>query len=757
MFEWLFKYPLSVYRDAEFGFNFSPRIELVLLGLAALTAGIVWMYRREAQLTRRKRTALAALRITGLALLLVAILGPQLKLHKKEKSDGVVVVGIDASKSMGLSAGSGSRFSRARDLLSGKSGILSRLSGATEVRVFAFGSNTRLIKPEDLATLEPTDDGTNLSGALKDMTQSTRGVPLEAAVLLTDGVDTTSGDATAMARYVASRGATVHAIGIGDVSTAPDVEILAVHAPRKASCGALVDVNVMVQRGSYAGPLEVDLYQDVNFIKAVTVPPSLNGEPVLVTVKVLPEKEGAQSYRLELPKVAGEVNLDNNKRVFQMQVEETRVEILIVEGSPRHEFAYIRREMWNDKQFKVISLVRIGKGHYYQSGDTSSMLTQGFPETAEELGRFKAIILSDIEASYFKPAQLQLISDFVKIRGGGLLMLGGVNSFNLGGYQDTPIAALLPVSLNVEHVAPAFDDSEFAFQITKEGATHEVLRLSGEASENLAQWNLMPALRGVNPLFKAKAGARVLATDSRPGPNGANGVLLAVQDVGAGRTAAFAPANSWRWRMLRPLDDDSFRRFWSQMMRWLAVGSKEMLTLGTDRDTINVHQPLVLTAQVLDKTHRPSNDAKVVAKIKDPFGNTDELSLPWILSEDGVYQATYRPADKGDFAVTVTATLAGNTLEKSTSFSAVESSVEFAHTSMDTAALRQIAAAGNGTLDLEANADKAVAAILKQVSEKQKLLDLVEERDLRDAPVLLLLIAAAWIAEWFLRRRSGLA
>jgi hypothetical protein len=182
-----------------------------------------------------------------------------------------------------------------------------------------------------------------------------------------------------------------------------------------------------------------------------------------------------------------------------------------------------------------------------------------------------------------------------------------------------------------------------------------------------------------------------------------------------------------------------------------------MLSIATDHDVVNVRQPLSINAQVLDKTHHPCNDATVVAKIKDPFGNVSEVSLPWVLSEDGVYQALYRPADKGEYSVSIVANVGGTNLEKSTTFSAVESSVEFLHPSLDVASIERVAKAGGGTSDITGNSEKAVAAILKQLSENQKLLDLIEERELRDAPILLLAILGVWIAEWFLRRRSGLA
>jgi len=46
------------------------------------------------------------------------------------------------------------------------------------------------------------------------------------------------------------------------------------------------------------------------------------------------------------------------------------------------------------------------------------------------------------------------------------------------------------------------------------------------------------------------------------------------------------------------------------------------------------------------------------------------------------------------------ASMGGAKLEKSVSFSAIESSVEFAHPSLDTETLARIAQAGNGTVDI---------------------------------------------------------
>ena len=51
-------------------------------------------------------------------------------------------------------------------------------------------------------------------------------------------------------------------------------------------------------------------------------------------------------------------------------------------------------------------------------------LRDGFPKTADELYRYHAIVLDDLEAGFFTPDQLALLRNFVSQRGGGLLDAG---------------------------------------------------------------------------------------------------------------------------------------------------------------------------------------------------------------------------------------------------------------------------------------------------------------------------------------------
>jgi hypothetical protein len=328
---------MESYREAELGLTVHLRPELLILGFVLVCAAVLWAYRREARLHKPGlRAVLAGLRVSGFTLLVLAILGPVLRTHKREDHRGVVAVAVDVSKSMSLSSSlarspsaqggdtGGSRFERARNTVLGRDGLYQVLSEAGEVRLFAFGNDARQVQPAELAAQVPGDESTLLAASLKEITQSVRGLPLEAIVLLTDGVDTSAADPVAMARFAASRGATVHTIGFGERSDAPDVRIMAVRAPRRAQLGALVEITVLVHRGSVKEPLQLRLYQDAVLLRTEPVPPSPAGEPVAVKMNFIPDKEGTARLLLEIPPTSSEANFDNNKHNLQIEIEEKR-------------------------------------------------------------------------------------------------------------------------------------------------------------------------------------------------------------------------------------------------------------------------------------------------------------------------------------------------------------------------------------------------------------------------------------------------
>lgn len=67
------------------------------------------------------------------------------------------------------------------------------------------------------------------------------------------------------------------------------------------------------------------------------------------------------------------------------------------------------------------------------------------PSGAAALGRFAAIGLVNVPATAIPENEQQLLRDYVRDRGGGLVVVGGDQAFTAGGYHGTILESLLPV------------------------------------------------------------------------------------------------------------------------------------------------------------------------------------------------------------------------------------------------------------------------------------------------------------------------
>jgi uncharacterized membrane protein len=197
----------------------------------------------------------------------------------------------------------------------------------------------------------------------------------------------------------------------------------------------------------------------------------------------------------------------------------------------------------------------------------SHLASVQFPNTAEALAAYDVILLSDIGASTLllhpdtwehgkaTPNRLKLLKGWVE-NGGALGMCGGYMSFaGINGaakYYRTAIEDILPVNLHT------FDDRVEA----PEGAVAQVTAadhpiLAGVTGE----W---PVLLGYNETV-LKPDATLLARIS-----GTDHPLIAVRQVGQGRTLIWASDIGPHWCPEPFLNWDGYGRIWRQAVQWMA-------------------------------------------------------------------------------------------------------------------------------------------------------------------------------------------
>jgi len=759
-FQTIFNLPLNQFREGQLIFTgpFSPQV--LLLAFLALSAAAWFIYRIVTKRTTpRAWQVVLGLRIAFILVLLFLLGIPAMRLMRS-REDVFTVVLVDTSRSMAITdvatPGNGdpiSRMDAAKQLLLGESthneGLLKALNQSAKVMVYGFDQDVRRITAT--AELKPNGLFTNIFRGIHDMESELRGMPLAAVVLITDGGRNTGGTMEDAAAILKDRGVPLYVIGLGNPNPPNDYEVVRVVAPKRVRRNSEVQVEVTVRHTGYKDPFDITVNRGDTVIATHKIIPNPNTDLEQVKLFFTPDQEGSATYRISIAPGKDEKNVTNNTRDFVLDIRDDRLPVLYVEGSPRLEYRFLRRALYGDNDFRLVGLLRLGDNRFYVQGanDSEAYLAKGFPTTVEQLYAFQAIILGDIEASYFTPAQLAMLEEFVRTRGGGLMMLGGVNSFGLGKYANTPIAKMLPVEITPND--GPYSDKQYKAHVAQGIAVHPVMRLSLDPEANRALWDEAPPLIGITPVAGVKAGAMTLLTsetDNKP--------VLAVQNYGEGRVAAFMSGGSWYWRVSVPSIVEFHEKFWKQLVRWLAVGAKERLTVETDADVYAPGKPATIRATALAKDLQPVDDATITATITDPLGNHEDVPMDWILSEEGVYQAQYIPQDEGDYRVSVH--VDGWDLKPvETDFRVSEPTVEQADAGLKENALRAMAKIADGRYYDFKDARELPPEIAKAVQGARTAGMEPDDKEIWDMPVLFLLVFGFMVAEWLIRRRSGLA
>ena len=759
-FQSLFKYPLSTFEEGRFIFLTRLPLEVWILILAG-AAVAVWLMYRGVKGPKRTSRLLVALRVAAVAILIALLAVPALRIPKPPKGVFTAVL-VDVSRSMSIAdATSGAapktRLDAARELLAGgqERGIVSRLGDVSTVVVYAFDGEARRVRGVD--GLRADGQSTNLFRAGRDMEAELRGLPLASVIMMTDGCRNEGGSGEDAARLLRARHVPLHAVGLGNPSPPRDYEVVRVFAPKRVRRNTEVEVYATIRHTDYPGPFDLSITRGPVTLLAKTITPTeADSDVERVRLAFTPDFEGTATYRISIPKGTGEVVTDNNFREFVLDMQDDRLPVLYIEGSPRMEYRFLRRALYRDQDFRLVGVLRLARDRFYVQGanDAEKFLERGFPDAADPQSRqrlfaFEAVILGDIEASYFTPGQLAMLEEFAKVRGGGLLMLGGVNSFGLGKYAGTPVGRMLPFEISAQD--KPYTDEQFNAKPTEDGLTHPVMRLVPDADENRRMWEKAPPLIGNTPLRAVKPGASVLLAQENGGLP-----ILAVQNYGQGRVAGFTSGGSWFWQVSRPASDEFHEKFWKQLVRWLVVGAKQRLTAETDADVYARGKPVMVRATVCEKDLRPVSDAAVVATVTDPLGNRQDFPMDWILSEDGVYQCRYMPSDVGNYSVAVRVQ-GWDLAPAEASFEVSEPYIEFSNAGLKQDLLRNMAQMTGGRYFTYNEASGVPDQVAQEVKAAGEIGIQPADKEIWDMPTLLALLVAVLAAEWFIRRRSGLA
>jgi len=362
---------------------------LCLLGLLLIPL-LVGAYRGSlVDFSRRQRLLSLAVRISILSLIVFALAGLTLLLPTHQT---MIVLLADQSRSIDAAAAE----QRGQFVEQCRQGIPPDRFGG----VFPFG------------TAESTDIAAALNPALAMIPP--RYVPH--LVVISDGNETHGDVLTAAVRS----SAIISAVPLPSASE-PEVQVADLKMPHHVRQGEPFYLDVVIQSNVetegtiaiYKGPFKL-----LEERKALQT-----GENVFRFRQTI-DNQRQQEFTVTV-NAQQDTILDNN-RLSGLVFADGKPRVLIIDSEPRT----IRDLTSALREQEITAEVRP---------------PEGVPKTLEDINNFEAVLLSNVPATVMSISQMNLLRTYVSELGGGLIMLGGEQSFGLGGYYKTPIEEVLPV------------------------------------------------------------------------------------------------------------------------------------------------------------------------------------------------------------------------------------------------------------------------------------------------------------------------
>ena len=746
--------------------------------------GLSWWGSRGA--SRPRRMSLLLLRGLALAVLFLIALGPtRVRSEGRTIRDPFVVL-IDSSRSMRVQDADGaSRAEQVGAWLDRFGDAFDELARDYDLRFFLIDEDLRAwgaTSPDQGAARfgqvretaaragggplggepSPSDGpGTDLGAGLFALRDALDGSKPAGALLVSDGADRAglgrafdAGGAEALAPMLSGLRFPVSTWAVGSPEGPPDLAVADVHAPPFGFVRRPLTVDVdLSSRGLGAGRHLVSLRADGELLSRLEVELADGGEG-RVTFEVKPERIGYHTYAVDVPVPAGDTIPGNNHYEFTVKAVRDRTRILQVTSRPAWDVKFLRRLLKTDPHVDLVSFFilrhKMWQGHLAATQELSLIAFPYDELFTQDLQGFDLVILQNFWfgsfASFDDRPYMESLAKYVE-DGGALMMIGGDQSFGAAGYGTSPLARILPTAVP----RGDFEAASFAAAPTAGGLRHPVTRLERTSEDNGARWNEMPQLSGLNPLGSLQEGAVELLTAGEGGPP-----LLAVRQVGKGRTLSFASDTSWRWALAGtggPGGGQDHAEVWRAAVRWLVKDVEQrQIQVITDRENYRLGDTVQAQIRVLADDYSPREGAHVTGTMQ-PLSGGEALPIDGITDAAGQVTAALAADREGTWKIE--AKVAGipapfGRAEARVSVADRQGEFEDPRTRADLlAALAH--ATGGAAFTQPPDPRDAVARPVDALLATDRTVE-----PLWSHPLLLLLALLPLGSEWILRRRAGL-
>jgi Ca-activated chloride channel family protein len=283
-------------------------------------------------------------------------------------------------------------------------------------------SNPRGLNPDQAKRVRSLREGTSISKAIETAAGFMPAGYVPKIVLLTDGNET-SGDAAAASQRC---NIPVWTIPL-PARSEPEVQVSEVTVPAEVREGEPFFVEVTLHSNhDDEGLIEVFRgdHKVVSETKALQV-----GENKFRFQQAI-DRDRLAEFSVRVSQLKQDTLLDNNSDSGLVYAT-GKPRVLIIESDPNliRELAYALE----DEGIQV-----------------DVRPPQGMPDSLADLQNYELLVLSNVPATALTQQQMDVARTYVQELGGGFMMLGGEQSFGLGGYYKSTLEEILPVRSDFE-------------------------------------------------------------------------------------------------------------------------------------------------------------------------------------------------------------------------------------------------------------------------------------------------------------------
>ena len=753
---------------------------LIALAAAGGVGVVLWTYpARTRHLSPGVRRTLLGLRLAAVAVLVFALLRPEVRRTENETRDAGILVLADVSRSMTVAdlPGGRTRYAALREQLAAQSGTLDALAEEAEVDFASFGDALTPL-PDGPASLpdEPAADRTALGAALEEIAKRSAGGGLSAVVLLTDAAQRATppddADPRDAARALAEAGVTIYGVPLGSDGAPTDgldlaVEELLVDSVvfekkqvpvtgrvrvsggegRRFTARLLVEDRTGVPLGETGPMVPAPGGKDARPAVEFTAPAGgpAGGGVVPIELTFVPETPGELKIALEVVPVREEIKQTNNRRETIVTVRKGGIRVAY--------FDQARPEVRGLLAVNLSSKIQLD--YFEVAVDADGIPRSELPD--EPFGRdaYDAYLVGDLPADAFTPAQLRSLAERLG-DGAGFMMTGGLTNYGAGGWERTPLAAAFPVEIrpvtaSTERIdVRAQIEGDTPVRPTRLGSQRYVMLLADPA-RNAEVWAALPPLIGASRLRK-RTGVPVEVLAESP----AGEPLLLAREYGRARVLAFAGDTTWLWRLSG--FGAEHQRFWRQVILWLTRKEQDEdrpVFVSAEPRNVAPGRPARLELGGNDAGGKPVTDATFTVEVLDPTGA--KLTVSPRPEGDRFAAEVVNTDAPGDYWVRVAGARDGTPLgpDAWTRFTVDARDLELDNPAADPALLAELTEITGGAVVPPERLDSFLARWLTDPPGGEEL-EVTSRTPLYDRPWLPVLFTALVGTEWYLRKKRGL-